>query len=74
MDIEQAKEAIYQSLDNDNDDIDLHIAHLKKALQAGGQTQIAFEPGRLAQNNRAGRKMMQSYFKKRGVKVVFQSE
>jgi hypothetical protein len=64
-------EDIYKSLANDNEDIDLHIARLKEALAAEGAKQAVFDPARLAQNNRAGRKLMQSYFKKRGVAVVF---
>lgn len=71
LNLEQAVEAIYQSLAADNEDIDLHIANLKAALAAAGQKEAVFDPSRLAQNNRSGRKMMQSYFKKRGVKVVF---
>ena len=73
LSLNDAKEAIYTSLQNDNDDIDLHIANLKAAMQAEGVKEAAFKPERLSQNNRAGRKMMQSYFKKRGVKVVFES-
>lgn len=70
-DVEQAKEAIYTSLHNDNEDIDLHIANLKTAMKAADENEASFDPARLSQNNRAGRKMMQAYFKKRGVKVVF---
>ncbi|HOO82685.1 MAG TPA: hypothetical protein PK513_09295 [Alphaproteobacteria bacterium] len=73
LSLEQAKEAIYTSLTNDNEDIDLHIANLKAAMNAAGEKEAVFAPDRLSQNNRAGRKMMQSYFKKRGVKVVFAS-
>ena len=69
--ITQAIEAIYASLKNDNQDIDLHIAQLKTALKDAGQKEAVFEPARLAQNNRDGRKMMQAYFKKRGVAVSF---
>lgn len=69
----EAVEAIYDSLRADNLDIDLHIANLKAAMQAEGLKEFAAEPEKLSQNNRAGRKMMQSYFKKRGVKVVFAS-
>ena len=69
--LEDAKEAVYASLDADNEDIDLHIANLKAAMDAAGTREAEFEPARLTQNNRAGRKMMQSYFKKRGVKVTF---
>lgn len=71
MTLQEAKEVIYQSLANNNEDIDIHIAALKAALKAAGEKEAAFDPARLAQNNRAGRKMMQSYFKKRGVNVVF---
>lgn len=72
-DLSAAIEGIYTSLNNDNEDIDLHIATLKSAMQAAGEKEAVFEPERLSQNNRAGRKMMQSYFKKRGVKVVFKA-
>jgi hypothetical protein len=71
MTLEEAKEAVYASLENNNEDIDLHIAALKSAMAAAGEKEAVFEPTRLSQNNRAGRKMMQSYFKKRGVKVAF---
>jgi hypothetical protein len=30
-----------------------------------------FDPTRLVQNNRAGRKLMQAYFRQRGVSVSF---
>lgn len=70
--VEQAMEAVYASLANDNEDIDLHIANLKTALNAAGQKTASVNPGRLVQNNRSGRKLMQSYFKKRGVTVVFE--
>ena len=73
MTLDEAKEAVYASLENDNEDIDLHIANLKTAMETAGEKTAAFEPARLSQNNRAGRKMMQSYFKKRGVRVVFTS-
>ena len=70
--VEQALEAVYASLANDNEDIDLHILNLKTALNAAGQKSVGVNPERLVQNNRAGRKMMQSYFKKRGVSVTFE--
>ena len=73
LSLEDAKEAIYESLKNDNEDIDTHILNLKDAMSAYGVTEANFDPAKLSQNNRAGRKMMQSYFKKRGVKVVFAS-
>lgn len=68
-----AIEAVYTSLEQDNEDIDLHIANLKNAMDQAGEKEAKFETARLVQGNRAGRKMMQSYFKKRGVKVVFES-
>ncbi len=64
-------EDIYTSLHNDNQDIDTLIADLKSSLAAGGQKEVAVNPARLAQNNRQGRKVMQAYFKKRGVAIVF---
>ena len=70
---DQATQAVYASLAADNLDIDLHIAALKSAMTTEGVKEFTAEPARLAQNNRSGRKMMQSYFKKRGVKVVFAS-
>jgi len=69
--VDQALENIYTSLKEDNRDIDLHIAALKASLAAAGQKSVAVEPAKLVQNNRAGRKMMESYFKKRGVTVTF---
>ncbi|MBL4805158.1 MAG: hypothetical protein JKY71_09860 [Alphaproteobacteria bacterium] len=73
LSLEEAKEAIYESLKNDNLDIDIHILALKDAMEAYGVTEANFDPQKLSQNNRSGRKMMQSYFKKRGVKVIFES-
>lgn len=64
-------EDIYASLHNDNENIDTLIADLKVSLAAAGQKEAVVEPARLVQNNRQGRKMMQSYFKKRGVAINF---
>ncbi|MFK7839886.1 MAG: hypothetical protein AB8B83_06090 [Bdellovibrionales bacterium] len=72
--LEEAKEAVYASLMADNENIDLAIADLKDAMHDANEKVASFHAERLSQNNRAGRKMMQSYFKKRGVKVVFESE
>ncbi|WP_349367405.1 hypothetical protein [Salinarimonas sp.] len=66
-------EDIYTSLEHDNEDIDHHIARLKQALAAAGAEKARFDASRLPQNNRAGRKTMQSYFRQRGVKVVFEA-
>ncbi|SCB50641.1 hypothetical protein GA0061102_10953 [Rhizobium miluonense] len=62
---------IYESLQADNADIDLHIANLKAALTRAGLTEAVFDPARLAHNNRSGRKLMQAYFRQRGVTVKF---
>ena len=72
--VAQALDHVYASLLDDNRDIDLHIAALKAALSAAGQRQVVADAQRLAQSNRQGRKMMQAYFKKRGVDVVFAGE
>ncbi|ESQ84125.1 hypothetical protein AEAC466_10285 [Asticcacaulis sp. AC466] len=66
-----ALEKIYESLAADNAGLDDAIKDLKVALAAEGKKEAMVEPGRLAQNNRQGRKLMQSYFKKKGVTVVF---
>jgi len=69
--VQQALDNIYASLKNDNEDIDTHIQHLKTAMSAGSQKSVEVESARLVQNNRQGRKLMQSYFRKRGVIVTF---
>ncbi|ESQ87179.1 hypothetical protein ABAC460_20625 [Asticcacaulis sp. AC460] len=69
--VAEALEGIYESLANDNAEIDERIKVLKAALAAEGLKEAVFEPARLAQNNRQGRKIMESYFKKRGVTVKF---
>lgn len=67
----EALEKIYDSLANDNVELDAAIKDLKAALAAEGLKEAVVEPARLAQNNRQGRKLMQSYFKKKGVTVTF---
>ncbi|NTF87054.1 hypothetical protein G6L46_07940 [Agrobacterium rhizogenes] len=62
---------IYESLRADNADIDLHIATLKAALTREGLKEAVFDPARLVHNNRSGRKLMQAYFRQRGVTVKF---
>ncbi|RUX44022.1 MAG: hypothetical protein EOS58_04565 [Mesorhizobium sp.] len=69
--VAEATENIYASLRADNADIDAHIATLKAALTREGKKQAVFDPARLAQNNRSGRKLMQAYFRQRGVGVSF---
>ncbi|MER9346369.1 hypothetical protein EOA13_18145 [Mesorhizobium sp. M7A.F.Ca.US.011.01.1.1] len=69
--VAEATESIYASLRADNADIDTHIAALKAALTREGIKQAVFDPTKLAQNNRSGRKLMQAYFRQRGVSVKF---
>ncbi|CCF19386.1 conserved protein of unknown function [Pseudorhizobium banfieldiae] len=71
--VAEATDRIYQSLAADNADLDTHIASLKAALAREGQKEAVFDPARLAQNNRSGRKLMQAYFRQRGVTVTFKS-
>jgi hypothetical protein len=60
-----------ESLLADNADIDVHIATLKAGLTPAGLKEAVFDPARLAHNNRSGRKLMQAYFRQRGVTVIF---
>jgi len=69
--LNQAIDNIYASIKNDNEELDIHIAALKAAMARDGVTEAVFEPGKLAQSNRQGRKIMQSYFRKKGVTVSF---
>lgn len=71
--VAEATESVYASLREDNAEIDQHIASLKAALAREGAKEAVFDPARLAQNNRAGRKLMQAYFRQRGVSVKFSS-
>lgn len=71
--VADATNRIYQSLEADNEDIDLHIAALKAALKDEGLKEAVLDPAKLVQNNRSGRKLLQAYFRQRGVKVKFAS-
>ena len=67
----QAIDNIYASIKADNEDLDNHIAALKAAMAREGAKEAVFEPAKLAQSNRQGRKLMQAYFRKKGVAVSF---
>jgi len=67
----QAIDNIYTSIKANNEDLDLHISALKAAMAREGAKEAVFEPAKLAQSNRQGRKIMQAYFKKKGVAVSF---
>ena len=67
-----ARDAVYASLKDGNRDLDALIAALRSAMLAENATTVSLEPAKLAQNNRQGRKLLQSYFRKRGVEVTFE--
>lgn len=69
--VSQAIEAIYASLKNDNEELDAHIVALKGAMARERVKEATFETAKLVQPNRQGRKLMQSYFRKKGVAVGF---
>ena len=69
--VSEAIEAIYASIRNDNEELDAHIATLKGAMAREGLKEATFETAKLVQPNRQGRKLMQSYFRKKGVTVGF---
>lgn len=72
--VAEATDRIYASLRADNADLDAHIATLKAAMAREGLKEAVFDPAKLAENNRSGRKLMQAYFRQRGVKVAFEKE
>lgn len=71
LSLTEAIDNIYASIKANNTDLDTHILALKAALTRDGQKEAVFDPSKLAQNNRQGRKLMQSYFRKKGVTVTF---
>ncbi|QKD02426.1 hypothetical protein [Mesorhizobium loti] len=72
--VAEATDNIYASLRADNAELDAHIAALKAALTREGIKQAVFDPTKLAQGNRSGRKLMQAYFRQRGVSVSFSAD
>ncbi|RYE78134.1 MAG: hypothetical protein EOP19_21920 [Hyphomicrobiales bacterium] len=69
--LSEAIDAIYASIKADNLDLPVHIAALKAAMAREGAKEAIFDPTKLAQNNRQGRKLMQAYFRQKGVKIDF---
>ncbi len=53
----EAIESICAALQANNADIDADIATLKAALTREGMKEAVFDPARLAQNDRSGRKI-----------------
>ena len=71
--VADATNRIYESLEANNVDIDVHIANLKAALTQSGLKEAVLDPAMLVQNNRSGRKLLQAYFRQRGVTVTYSS-
>ena len=69
--VSEAIDAIYASIKNNNEDLDVHMAALKAAMAKEGTKEAVFETSKLAQPNRQGRKLMQAYFKKKGIAISF---
>lgn len=69
--VKQALEHVHASLNDNNTGLDKAIEVLKAALAAQGEKSVEMDKERLPQNNRQGRKMLQTYFKKRGVEVTY---
>lgn len=70
--VEQALENIYTSVNGNNENIEQYIVELKKALD--GKKDVTVDTSRLVYRNRQSRKIMQSFFKKRGVLVSFSED
>lgn len=68
---ETAMEDVYTALNADNDGLEDQIRALRDVMREGGEKIATFDTSRLPNNTRQGRKMMQTYFKKRGVVVEF---
>ena len=73
LSVSAAIDAVYASIKDDNRDLDAQIAALKAAMAREGVKEAVFEPAKLAQNNRQGRKFMQAYFRQKGVTVSFKA-
>ena len=71
--LQQAIDNIYASLKADNAELLERIAELRAAMAREGVKEAVFEPAKLAQNNRQGRKLMQAFFRKHGIIVSFSS-
>ncbi len=71
MNVKEALEKVHGCLNENNTGLDEAIAELKSAMAAAGEKTVTMVKERLPQNNRQGRKMLQTYFKKRGVLVEY---
>lgn len=69
--LDKALDAIYASLKNNHEELDERIAALKAVLQAENMASVEIDSTKIPHPNRQGRKIMESYFRKRGVIVTF---
>ena len=69
--LSEAIDNIYASLKADNKDLLVHITALKAAMARDGVKEAIFDPSKLAQNNRQGRKLMIAFFRQKGIKIDF---
>lgn len=69
--VKDALEKVHACLNDGNQGLDPAIAELKAALFAAGEKSVEMQRTRLPENNRQGRKILQTYFKKRGVIVTY---
>ena len=74
VNVKSVLDAVHACLNDNNVGLDAAIAALKAALADAGEKAVTMDQTLLPQNNRQGRKMLQTYFKKRGVVVVFKKE
>ena len=73
LSLQQAIDNIYASIKADNAELLERIGELKAVMARDGVKEAVFEPAKLAQNNRQGRKLMQAVFRKHGVAISFSS-
>lgn len=69
--LSEAIDNIYASIKADNKDLLEHMTALKAAMAREGAKEAIFDPTKLAQNNRQGRKLMQAFFRQKGIKIDF---
>jgi hypothetical protein len=69
--LSEAIDNIYASLKADNKELLEHMTALKAAMAREGVKEAIFDPAKLAQNNRQGRKLMQAFFRQKGIKIDF---
>jgi len=71
MTVTEALELVYTAIQNDNRELMPAMAALKTAMAAEGVKEVEVDPKRLPNPNRQGRKLMQAFFRQRGIAVTF---